>query len=220
MLKVIVYDSGYGGELFADRLEEDVPVLDVTRVIDWRNSEQLLKDKRTARRIAENALKPYFYHADLIIFANHLLTITSLKYFRHKYKRQKFIGLDLKESDTFLKRDILILTTKAVSKTIGYHIFLTKLKRKTKTLTLDDWPEKIDDGELTEEEIRKTLGTFLVKEDFLPEEVILACSQFNDIKKELKRFFGQNVRLYDSFDDALRETCRTLKLRGGIGKKD
>ena len=219
MLKVVVFDGGYGGEFFADQLEEELPVLEVIRVIDWRNANEILTSPRKARKIAETALRPYFGKVDLIIFANYLLTLTSLKYFRRKYKNQKFLGLKLKQPDTFIKRDTLILATKAVARTINYYNFIFKIKRNSKTLILDSWPSKIDDGELTESEIKRVVEGFTNKSDFKPEEVILACSQFNDIKSELRYTLGQNLKIYDGFADAIRSTCKILKIRGGTGKK-
>ncbi len=220
MLKVVVFDSGYGGEFFADQLQSEVPIIDIIRVIDWRNADKILNNPRDARKIATAALRPYIGKVDLIIFANHLLTATSLKYFRRKYKEQKFIGLHIKAPDTFVKRDVLILTTKAVTRTIDYRNYIIHLRRRTKSLALDSWPAKIDDGELTKAEIVKTLKSLLPTEhDFKPQEIVLICSQFNDIKTELRDYFGHNIRIYDSFEDAIRETCKTLKIRGGIGKK-
>ena len=219
MLKVVVFDSGYGGELFADQLKEALPIIDVIRVIDWRNAEGLLLSPKNARKIAENALRPYINRTDLIIFANHLLSATSLKYFKRKYKSQKFLGFNFKSPDTFKKQETLILTTKAVTKTIGFQNFLIHLKRRTKTLSLDSWPEKIDDGELSEMEINETLKKYLFKDNFSPQEVILACSQFSDIKCEIKKSLGQNIKIYDSFNDAIKDTHKILNLRGGTGKK-
>lgn len=220
MLKIVVFDGGYGGELFADYLQESLPILDVIRVIDWRNADKLLFKYKDARKVAESALRPYINKVDLIVFANHFLAITSLKYFNRKYKSQKFIGLNLKRpNNSFTQKDTLILTTKAVARTINFHNYIFRLKRKTKTLTLDSWPAKIDDGELNKVEISKTLSNFFLKENIYPKEIILACSQFNDIKAELKSYFGGNIKIHDSFEDTLRLLCKTLKIRGGIGKK-
>ncbi len=219
MLKVVVFDGGYGGEFFADRLEAELPVLEVIRVVDWRHADDLLKSKRRARRAARNALRPYIGKVDLIIFANHLLTLTSLKYFRRKYKNQKFIGFDLKTPDTFISRDVAILTTSAVARTFKYYKFLFNLPRRATTLRLDDWPARIDDGELNEPEISSKLRTLLIRRRFWPEEIVLACSQFEDIKPELKNIFGHNVKIYDSFDDCIRNVCKTLRIRGGTGRK-
>ena len=217
MLKIVVFDSGYGGEFFADYLQENLPIIEIIRVIDWRNADLILSKSRTARQTAEAAIRPYIGRVDLVIFANHLLTITSLKYFRHKYPTQKFLGLSLKSPDKSVK-DILILTTKAVSKTINYYNFVRRIKQKTKTLTLDSWPAKIDDGELAKEEIFLTLNSSGIFRDH-SSDIILACSQFNDIKAELQDYFYSNIKIYDSFEDTLLQTCKTLRIRGGTGKK-
>ncbi|MBR3248454.1 hypothetical protein IKF89_00250 [Candidatus Saccharibacteria bacterium] len=219
MLKVVVFDGGYGGEFFADQLETELPILEVIRVIDWRNADGLLTSPRKARKVAKAALRPYIGKVDLIIFANHLLSLTSLKYFCRKYKNQKFIGFNLKHPDTFIKRDVLILTTKAVARTINYHNFLFQIHRKSQTLALDNWPAEIDEGELTESRIREVFQKTHFKKHFHPEEVVLACSQFNDIKVELKNIFGPNLKIHDSFNDTIRNTCKILNIRGGTGKK-
>ena len=219
MLKVVVVDSGSGGEFFADRLEEVLPIIEVIRVIDWRNAEKFLNNAKAARKLAREDLRPYIGKVDLIIFANHLLSITSLKFFRRKYKNQRFLGLNLKRPDTFVQRDTLILTTKAVTKTITYYNFLFQLKRNSKTMTLDSWPVKIDDGELSLTEIEQALQDALSSKKLAPKEVVLACSQFNDIKTELRTVLGRNIKIYDSFDDAIKKTCKVLNLRGGTGKK-
>ena len=219
MLKVVVFDGGYGGEFFADMLEEELPVIEIIRVIDWRHAQQILSSPIKARRIARDALRPYIGKVDLIILANHLLTITSLKYFRRKYKNQKFLGLSLKKPDTFVNRDVLILTTKAVARTVNYYNFVFHIKRKTKTLALDRWADEIDDGELTESKMRETFERVFIRSRLEPKEVILACSQFNDIKVELKNIFGHNLKIHDSFSDTIRDTCKILNIRGGTGKK-
>ena len=219
MLKIVVFDSGYGGELFADYLQENIPIVDIIRVIDWRNSDKILAKPSTARQTAEKAILPYIGRVDLIIFANYLLSITSLKYFQRKYTGQKFLGLTLKIPDCQSKCSTLILTTKAVSRTISYRNYIFRLKCHTKTITLDAWPGKIDDGELTDDDISMALKTLLLGEKNQPKNIILACSQFNDIKPTIRHYFGNKAKIYDSFDDTLREACKILRIRGGIGKK-
>lgn len=217
MLKVVVYDSGYGGELFADRLEAELPVVNVIRVIDWRNADKIQNDPRSARKIARADLRPYIGRVDLIILANHLLTLTSLKYFRRKYKSQRFLGLNLKKPTSPPKESTIILTTKPVTRTINYYNFILHLGRKVKTLTLDTWPAKIDDGELTSEEITNALGD-LVDRKNRSQEIFLACSQFFDLKPELIKLFGRNLKIHDGFNDLFRETCRALRIRGAMKK--
>ncbi len=219
MLKIVIFDSGFGGELFADKLNEKIGVVEIIRVIDWRNADEYLDGKLKARRLAERALRPYIGKVDLIIFANTLLSITSLKYFKRKYKMQKFVGLGLKLPDTITDRDVLVLTTRAVAKTINFHNFLFRIRRTTRVLTLDAWPIKIDDGELNSGEIKQDINQFLSSKKYYPSEVILACTHFSDIKKELRNVLGGNIKIYDSFEDGIEATCKILKLRGGTGNK-
>lgn len=217
MLKVVVYDSGYGGEFFADWLAAELPIIEIIRVIDWRNASRMQNNPREARKIAEADLRPYIGHVDLIILANHLLTLTSLKHFRRKYKNQRFVGLNLKKPTSPPKKDTIILTTKAVTKTINYLNFIFHLRSNAKTLILDSWPAKIDDGILTEQEIKDALSN-LVAYDVRSQEIFLACSQFYDLKPELIKLFGHNIKIHDGFNDVYQDICRALRIRGGKQK--
>ena len=219
MLKIAILDCGYGGEFLADRFEEEVGVVEVIRVIDWRHSEQYLTKPKTARALANAALRPYIGTVDLIIIANHLLSATSLNYFKHKYPEQKFIGLRLKQPECFTKKQILVLATKALTKTMAYHGFLFALKKhRVKTMSVDTWPEQIDEGELEFTEIKQSINQFIGKKRIAPEEVVLANAQFEDIKSELKRILGRKVKIHSSFDDAIREACKLLRIRGSVRK--
>lgn len=217
MIKIVVFDSGYGGEMVADLLEEELPIAEIIRVIDWRNADKILASSRSARHTAEKALEKYIGKVDLIIFANHLLSATSLKYFRRKYKNQKFLGLRLVQPTTFIKRNSIILTTKALTKSLDYHKYMMQHRHNAKTLCLDDWVELIDDGELTRDEIRSTIEKYIANET--PEEIVLACSQFSDIKNDLRYIFGNNVRINDSFRDVITDVCKILRIRGGAYRK-
>lgn len=219
MLKIVVFDSGYGGELFADQLEMELPIVKVIRVIDWREAEIFLKNPRLARRACASALRPYIGRADLIVIANHLLSTTSLGYFKRKYKTQKFLGLELPQPTTFVKRPTIALTTKALANTFSYHSYVFKLKRKIYTICPDEWAGLIDDGEITEQIIRDEFEDFDLKHHCKPAEVIIACSQFHDIIPNIREVLGKNVKIYDSFDDAISNVCKVLKIRGGTGKK-
>jgi len=220
MLKIVVYDGGYGGELFADKLEEELPVVEVIRVIDWRSADKLTASPKSARNTAVEALRPYIGRVDLIILANHLLAATSLKYFVKKYKNQKFIGLGLPELSTFIDRPTAVLTTKALSKTISYRNYLFKLKRKTTTLCLDPWLPLIDDGELTNRMINREFEKFYLKNHYKPAEVILACSHFSDIIPNLREVIDKNLKVHDSFMDTIKDACKVLKIRGGTGRRN
>ena len=217
MLKIVVFDSGYGGELFADRLEETFPIVEVIRVIDWRNADKFLKSPKKARREALDALRPYIGRVDLIVLANYYLSTTSLKYFAHKFKNQKFLGLKLPELDTFMRRPTVVFTTKALARTISYHNYIFRLKRKATTVCLDHWLPLIDDGELSEQMIREEFEFFCEKHHYRPAEIVLACSHFNDIIPTLREKVDKNLKIHDNFRSTIAEIGKVLKIRGGTG---
>ena len=218
MLKIVIFDSGYGGENFADYLESELPTAEIIRVIDWRSADEILYSSRRARILAENALRPFIGKVDLIIVANYLVSATSLRHFRRKYKNQRFIGFTLKPRRIVPGRPTLILTTKAITKSLTYFKFLRCVNART--ICLDNWPLLIDDGLLTEENFKNDLKLAMSKiKKFAPKQIFLACAQFSEFKPAFREFFGHNVRIVDSFDDAIEEACKALNLRGRSGRK-
>lgn len=218
MIKIVIFDSGYGGENFADQLETELPTAEIIRVIDWRNADDILESSKRARFRAEKALLPFIGKVDLIIFANYLLSATSLKYFCKKYKNQKFIGFTLKPKRAISEKPILVLTTKAVARSLPY--FNIAHRSNTRTVCLDRWPGLIDDGELSKSNFEKDLEFAINKiKKFVPKQIFLGCSQFTELTPEFRKFFGHNVRIIDSFNDAINDTYKALNIRGRSGKK-
>ena len=215
MKKIVVFDSGFGGDLFADYLEGELPVFEITRVIDWRHSVEFIKNKYQARHAARAALAPHIGKADVIFFANYLLSATSLKYFRRKYKNQQFAGFSFNKPNRIRAKTALILTTKALDKTFTLHLFNYRLGLDTKILDCDHWVQLIDDGELTEDRVRQDLS---VIQDFHPQLIILGCTQFVDIKPTLRNIFGSRIIIEDGYNSAIKNLCKELKLRGLAGK--
>ena len=191
MLKVVVFDSGYGGELFADYLEKELPVVDIVRVIDWRDADKMQRDAKLTRHVAEEALKPYI----------------------GKYKCQRFIGLKLNHPANFCYRTV-IFTTAAVAKTFRFKSFAHQIKAKT--FVLDDWPILIDDGELGHAKIRRDLKPLM---PYKPEQIIFVCTQFVDLENELRRIFGHNTKIINNFEEAARDICHALRIRGALKKQ-
>lgn len=219
MLKVVVFDSGMGGECFAEKLQSYLPVLQIIKVIDWRHAAQYLRGGREARRCATRALRPYIGQVDLIIFANYYLTITNLKHFQRKFKTQLFTGLSLKLPDTFRPRPTIVMTTNAVAKTINYRNYAFRIRRPITTLCLDDWVDKIDEGEMNQDIVKMALDNYAkANNKHHPDDIVIACAHFNDIVDSVRYACGKNVKIYDGFDDCYRNICHLLKIRGGLKK--
>jgi glutamate racemase len=212
--KVVVFDSGFGGELFANYIEKELPVVEVIRVIDWRNLDIITKKPKETKNVTEQAIRPYIGHVDLIIFANYLVTFMDLKYFQREYPSQKFMGFAMPQVKS---RKALILTSKALHKSHAFKKYVRGLRANTRTIDCDSWIPLIDDAELTEDHVRKDL---LKLNGFLPQTVALAYTNFVDIKPMLFKIFGPMINISDGYRDTLHNVCQELGLRGLDGRRN
>ncbi len=215
MLKIVIYDSGVGGELFANYLKRELPIVEIVRVVDHAHSSEIIASHHKARLYAEEALSRYIGKVDLVVLANHLLSLTSLSYFTRKYPNQTFLGLGLPICSSKKHKDTLILTTSAMARTLRYHLYLHGLKGRTMTITLDDMPDCIDNAKLSLAQVKEAVLEPTLQKHFKPREIILACAHFSALEAPLRRAFGTNVRIRSGYTDALRGVCRALNIRGG-----
>lgn len=217
MKKIAVFDTGFGGELFADRLEAELSIVEVIRVIAWRHAVRIEQHPREARRISEEVLRPYIGNVDLLVIANYQISATSLSYLRRKYPRQKFVGFTMRPK-RITNRPTLILTTRATTKNLAYLALVCSLMSehsKFKTICLNHWPHLIDNGELTSNDFQIDLEP-LVRDfkRFPSPQIILTCSQFTECIPKFRQIFGHNARIIDSFDDTIHDIYKTLNLSG------
>ena len=93
-----------------------------------------------------------------------------------------------------------------------------KLPDKSFTeVVCDDWPQLIDDGELTVEMMRRKAEEF---SDVYSDGVILGCTQFSDVQDDLAEVISwKQGRIVDEFALVLRNICHVLRLRGGDGRR-
>ena len=219
MLKIVVYDCGVGGVLFANYLQRELPVVEVIRLTDPQNSELSTSSRREARRNAEAALRPYIGKVDLIVLANHFLTITSLRYFRQKHPEQRFLGFALPSTSQNKNRRVLILTTPAVSRTLAFHVYTHRIRQKTTTLAHADLPARIDEARFSLEVINKKIVQPMSSRKFDPKEIVLACSHFSALVHQLVRVYGKGIRIDDSYYETLRAIHRTLGIKSCFKQK-
>ena len=214
MLKIVIFDSGWGGELFADFVKAELPVVEVVRVIDWKNAPYNKLREDEVRELTERALKPYVGTADVIVLASYEATGAGLEYLREKYPKQKFLGFEM-ESLGKIKGKLLVLATSFV---LESEWLKRKLQgREWMGVDCDEWPQLIDDGELNVEMMEKRLAEV---EAVYTDAVILGCTQLVDVKKDLEKILGwKKGAVVDEFKLVLKNICAVLGLRGGDGKR-
>lgn len=216
MLKIVVYDGGRGGELFASHLKEQLPLVEIIPIIDKSHPELLHCSKRKARAIVRKAIAAHIGKVDLIIIANHFITATSLDYLRDKYPGQKFIGFSLPQPDTFVNRPTLVLTTSSLEHRLVFKRYVRGLRRESKILSPDQLISKIDDGSINYCDVRKII---VQRAKIKPSELILACSHYSALISSLRLAYGRSLKIHDSYAETCHEVYRTLKIRGYYKKR-
>lgn len=220
MLKVVVFDSGWGGELFANYLEDELPIIEVIREIDWRNASGYEETEAEARKLARAAVSKYIGRVDLIVLAGQRLSIVALDYLKKCFPEQKFIGFKLRRFEEIPKatsRKIIYLTTNLVRS--SQHYIEAKNDRRDIEFIEPEcrgWKQMIDDGELTDEIINRELGGLIASG---ADTIMIGCNHFVDTEASLEKIFGWRVQIIDDFELVLKDVCTALRLRGGDGTR-
>lgn len=213
--KVIIFDNGYGGELFADYFEKELPIFDVVRVIDWSNSEKYYKSARAAREQMIEKLRPYANYPAIVIVSNILISLTSIKYLSQTFPNLQFFGFSLGTPKT-KGRHTLVLGTKETFKTIKYIRYRYGLGGHIHEVPCDEWTKLIDGGEYYENRICADLIPY---DKYRPKTIIIACSHLLEVTPFLRRIYGPFVSIVDGRAETLRKICLELGIRGAAKKK-
>lgn len=155
MLKVVVFDGGWGGELVADYLEAELNIVEVVRVIDWRGNYSEKTDNELYENI-EPILRDYVGKCDLIVLGGHTVSRV-LTRLRKRYPRQLFAGMNenIKKNvrlGTRMFRRVTVLTSRAIRE-CGLEQDLTRQFPAAKVSFVDceDWEELIDNNIMTKD---------------------------------------------------------------------
>lgn len=213
MLKVVVFDSGWGGDLVADYLEEKLPI-EVERVIDWRSGSYSEKSPGEIRLLTEMALLPHIGKVDVIVLSEAATAAVALDFLRQRYPNQAFVGYghDFAKLIEHLSRAVMILTTKGVKQTEFYQ--RSKACFSGKKLVEPEclgWEDHIDNDELPEESISSAIGNFRGV-------VVVYNPGFFEIIPKIEKIAGPRVNIIDLKRALLRDVCLALRLRGVDGR--
>lgn len=244
MLKIVVFDGGWGGEIVANYLEEELGVVEVIRVIDWKN---VPYDEKSAEEIAEFAeenLQAYFGKVNLIVLGGYAAGLAK-KILSERHPEQEFIGPEINYDLILRARCYPNQVAILAGKTVYNSLVQTEVREKLpySTLILPDcggWEELINDDMMTKEIVRaelawdfvlqkqkdRPLGEVVMEEakttgriKIKPDAVLILNTHFWEVRENLEEAFGWKVRLIDFRQKLLHDVCYTLRLRGVDGKR-
>lgn len=242
MLKVVVFDSGCGGDVVADYLAQELEVIEVVRVININ----LSLETGTLPEIchfAKMCLRAHIGKVDLIVLGGYVVSL-ALGFLQQEYPQQKFTSVGINYyrilHSTIFPDQVAIMADKVLFEAVVRKEVCQELPYSTIILPdCSGWDHLINEGQMSMEVLRSDLGPYFAlhqgrehtfspspnpeepppdKPELLrPNVVLLLNTHFWQIKPELEELFGYRVRVLDFRQKLLHDTCRALGLRGVDG---
>lgn len=204
MPKVIVFDGGQGGEEVMKYIEDELPILEVKRVVGSEKIE-IKHTKYGMYAAIENELLPYIFKVDLIVLGGFLIS-QATEWLENKYPGQKFVAVkcDLGELSPAMMSNVMVLADDKFKKTWQYR----RLKTSFKDYNVME-PQCARWRELTYGKM--TLKTNLQLKNELTkykkdkvDTIVIMNTYFTKIEENLFEVFGRQVWIVD-FKKKLRE---------------
>ena len=236
MLKVVVFDSGWGGDFVADYLSEELKTIEFIRVIDWKHAPYDCRSLAEIYELTKQNLKRYIHKVDLIVLAGYTVSLF-LQNLRERYPRQKFVGVSVNYYRILKSRCYPKHITLMGNDLLANSAFCSEVCQNLphSSLAIPDcagYEQLIDDGEMSLEILCTDLQTYFeinskyVRHDLarrkrlIPSDVVLLLdTHFWSIKSEIEEVFGYNVAVFDFRQKLLRDVCVALDLLGVDGKR-
>lgn len=211
MKRVVVFDTGWGGELLAEKLAEALPY-EIEKVIPWRDG--TLEEGRSAaeiRRLVERRLAEANCLTEecVIVLAEPGVALAAKAYLERKYPQTRFIGglMGLKPAEK-----MLVLATPGLRSREEYQLWRARSQEVVEP-DCTGWAEKIYDGELDERTVRAAV------EGYREGTVMILSTNFIDVRNVVEKEVGRRVKVVDLSNKIVRKVCSELGLLGVDGER-
>jgi len=262
MLKIIVFDGGWGGKIVANFLATELRIAEVTPVIDWDNAPYDEKTLTEVCRYTEKMLLPYIGKVDLIVLGGYTASF-AMEYLQRRHRNQKFVGMEINYYRILKSRiypyNIVAMMNTALIDTPLCETMRQKLSASTIFIPdCSGWEDLANKGALSMKKMRADLESYfelapegkcyddndsdtilekIMKEKYLSESasshpskpsglplvrsnvVLLLNTNFWELREDIEKLFGYNVRVLDFRQKLLHDVCAALNLLGVHGER-
>lgn len=223
MLKLLVFDDGWGGELVANFLMGELEIVEIIRVIDWAEAPYSHKTKAEICEITAKRLSTYVGTVDAIILAGYTVSL-ALPNLRRKFPRQVFIGMSINYDKILRTRNslenVVVLAEQIVARSALQDELRLNLPYSTIILPdCEGWQEKIDNGAMTRDLLAMDLGVDFQLERSLPSRSHDTKANCKTSVPDLRTWVKQQVGLTEQ-ELAIRTAINKLKLASEQAKTD
>lgn len=160
MRKIVVFDTGWGGELVADFLMQELKVVEVVRVIDWAH--KIYSGMALDIDIAIECLAPYIGKVDLIVLGGYTVGVM-LRALRYAYPEQAFVAPSINYDKMLRSRQYPMKVAILMNCMLRDSALFRELREKLpfSTLVLPEcanWEYLIDNNLMTKDVVRTELA--------------------------------------------------------------
>lgn len=221
--KIGIFDSGIGGVTVLQEIIKILPNEHYLYYSDSKNNPYGDKTKEEIKQLCNNIVQKFIKeNCKAIVIACNTASAKAVQYLREKYPQILFIAIEPAYKmvhDYAYDKPTLVLATKGTMNSEKFNLLLKKYdNHKTFLLPCVGLADIIEQG--NQEEIRKYLYTNLAKYKNKVVNVVLGCTHYPLIEKEIKEILGP-VQFFNGAPNLARHLKRVLEqkelLKEGTG---
>lgn len=164
MLRIVVFDGGWGGQIVANYLSSELAIAKVDTIIDWQCVPYEDKDPRLLLTRAKELISTEIGKADLIVLGGYVVSLL-IKDLRKIYPKQKFVGMGINFYRILKTRCSPECVTIMGDNILQKSTIFERLQRNLPDSTLvfpdcSGWEQLIDMGEMSTDILRYELGDY------------------------------------------------------------
>ena len=220
-----IFDSGIGGVTVLKEIIKILPYENYIYISDSKNNPYGdMKKEKIIKRCDEITKYLIENKSKVIVIACNTASAIASEFLRKKYKNIPIIAIEPAYKmvyDHNYDKETLVMATKGTIESEKFNLLYKKYNNhKTQLLECVGLAEIIEEG--NKEKIVKYLDENIGKYKGKIENVVLGCTHYPLIEKEIKNILGKNVRIFNgakNVDIKLKEELKKEKLINKIKKK-
>ena len=164
MLKIVVFDIGWGGEFVADYLAAELGTVEIIRATSWQSQLYDIQDETLLYNEVRASLHEYIGKVDLIVLGGYVVSL-ALDFLQKTYPQQKFIGMSINyyrvlQSRYNINRVVLLMNDLLVRRPIFEEIRQGLPESTVIVPDCSGWEELVDVDEMSVDVLRYELKNY------------------------------------------------------------
>lgn len=220
-MPIAVFDSGVGGISVLRALLEEMPNENYWYYGDSANAPYGTKSLEKVRELTVSHVDRFIDEgAKAVVVACNTATSAAVRYLRQKYPQVPIIGIEPALKPAALSKrypNVIVMATPMTIREEKFHNLMARFMDMAHIIPLPcpGLMEYIEHGDIRGAELEQFLERlFEPFEKQKLDAVVLGCTHYPFVGRELKKVLGENVRLFEGGPGTARETKRRLNEAG------